>query len=98
MREGRGGAHYLLSDEIVMRAGGAGLEARSRTRQIVLDELQRRGSLSTAEAADTFEVDRSLVKQILDDLVRAGMARAEGKTRARPLPPRLNRASATLRP
>lgn len=84
VREGRGGgAHYLLSDEIVMRAGGGGLEARSRTRQMVLDELQRRGSLSTAEVADALEVDRSLVKQILDDLVRAGAARAEGKTRAR---------------
>jgi len=84
VREGRGGgAHYLLSDEIVMRAGGGGLEARSRTRQMVLDELRRRGSLSTAEAADALDVDRSLVKQILDDLVRAGAARAEGKTRAR---------------
>lgn len=86
VRQGRGGgAHYLLSDEVVMRAGGGGLEARSRTRhnQTVLDELARRGSLSTAEAAEALETDRKLVKQILDDLVRAGAARAEGKTRGR---------------
>ena len=85
VREGRGGgAHYLLSDEIVVRAGGGGLEARSRKRQMLLDELQRRGSLSTAEAADWIQDDdRALVKQLLDDLVRAGAARAEGRTRAR---------------
>lgn len=85
VREGRGGgAHYVLSDEIVMRAGGGGLEARSRKRQMLLDELQRRGSLSTAEAAVWLQHDdRALVKHLLDDLVRAGTARAEGRTRAR---------------
>lgn len=85
VREGRGGGvHYVLSDEVVMRAGGGGLKARSRTRQMLLDELRRRGSVSTAEAADYMpDADRILVKQMLDDLVRAGLARAEGRTRAR---------------
>lgn len=85
VREGRGGgAHYVLSDEILVRAGGGGLEARSRKRQTLLDELQRRGSLSTAEAADVVgDSDRTLAKQLLDDLVRAERARAEGRTRAR---------------
>lgn len=85
VRVGRGGGvHYVLSDEVVMRAGGGGLEARSRKRQMLMDELQRRGSLSTAEAA-TFlaEGDRALIKQVLDDLVRTGEARAEGRTRGR---------------
>lgn len=85
VRVGRGGGvHYVLSDEVVMRAGGGGLEARSRKRQMLMDELQRRGSLSTAEAA-TFlaEDDRTLIKQVLDDLVRTGEARAEGRTRGR---------------
>ena len=73
----------MLSDEVMIRAGGGGLEARSRTGQMVLDELTRRGSLSTVEAAQALDTDRALAKQILDDLVRAGAARAEGKTRGR---------------
>jgi ATP-dependent DNA helicase RecG len=85
VRMGRGGgARYVLSDEVVMRAGGAGLEARSRKRQMLLDEIHRRGSISTAEAADYLgESDRTLVRQMLDDLVRARQARAVGRTRAR---------------
>ena len=85
VRVGRGGgARYVLSDEVVMRAGGAGLEARSRKRQMLLDEIHRRGSLSTAEAADFLgETDRTLVRQMLDDLVRSRQAHAEGRTRAR---------------
>ena len=85
VRIGRGGgARYVLSDEIVMRAGGAGLEARSRKRQMLLDELQRRRSLSTAEAAAFLgEDDRLLVRQMLDDLVRGRQAHAEGRTKGR---------------
>jgi ATP-dependent DNA helicase RecG len=80
----RGGARYIISDEVVMRAGGAGVEARSRKRQMLLDELRRRGSLSTAEAADFLgEADRNLVRQMLDDLVRGREAFAHGRTRAR---------------
>jgi ATP-dependent DNA helicase RecG len=84
-RIGRGGgARYVLSDEVVMRAGGAGVEARSRKRQMLLDEIHKRGSLSTAEAADFLdETDRTLVRQMLDDLVRGRQAHAEGRTRGR---------------
>jgi ATP-dependent DNA helicase RecG len=85
VRVGRGGgARYVLSDEVVMRAGGAGVEARSRKRQMLLDEIHRRGSLSTAEATEFLgETDRTLVRQMLDDLVRGRQAYAEGRTRAR---------------
>lgn len=85
VRVGRGGGvRYVLSDAVVMRAGGGGLEARSRKRQMLLDELRRRGSFSTAEAADFLgESDRGLVRHMLDDLVRARDAFAEGRTRAR---------------
>lgn len=84
-RVGRGGGvRHVLSDEVVMRAGGGGVEARTRKRQSLLDEVRRRGSLSTAEAA-TFlgEEDRGFVRQMLDDLVRAGEVTAQGRTRAR---------------
>jgi ATP-dependent DNA helicase RecG len=85
VRIGRGGgARYVLSDEVVMRAGGAGVEARSRKRQTLLDEIHRRGSISTAEATDFLgETDRTLVRQMLDDLVRSRQVDAEGRTRAR---------------
>ena len=85
VRVGRGGgAKYVLSDEVVMRAGGAGVEARSRKRQMLLDEIRRRGSLSTAEASEYLaESDRTLVRQMLDDLVRARQVVAQGRTRAR---------------
>jgi len=80
----RGGARCVLSDEVVMRAGGAGVEARTRKRQMLLDEIRRRGSLSTVEAADFLgETDRALVRRMLDDLVRGRQAVAHGRTRAR---------------
>lgn len=78
-----GGARYVLSDEVVMRAGSAGLEARSRTRQRLLDEIRAQGSLSTAEAADLLEEDSTVVRHLLNDLVRSGLAEARGRTRAR---------------
>jgi ATP-dependent DNA helicase RecG len=79
-----GGARHILSDEVVMRAGGRGVEARSRKRQALLDEVKRRGSLSTSEAAQALgDEDRGLVKQMLDDLVRAGEVVPRGRTRAR---------------
>lgn len=79
----RGGTHYVLSDEVVMRAGAQGLEARSRKRQMLLDEIRRRGGLSTAEGANLLGEDASLVRHLLNDLARAGVVRAEGRTRAR---------------
>jgi ATP-dependent DNA helicase RecG len=84
-RVGRGGGvRHVLSDEVVMRAGGAGVEARTRKRQSLLDEVRRRGSLSTAEAAEFLgEEDRGFVRQMLDDLARAGEVTPQGRTRAR---------------
>ncbi len=84
VRTGRaGGARYVLSDEIIMRAGASGLEARSRMRQLLLDEIRRRGSLSTAEAVDLLAEDTNVVRHLLWDLVRGGLAVARGRTRAR---------------
>jgi ATP-dependent DNA helicase RecG len=80
----RGGSRYHLSDEVVLRAGAASLEARSRQKQMLLDELRRRGSLSTTEAMEFLgESNIVLVRHLLNDLVRARLATARGKTRAR---------------
>jgi predicted HTH transcriptional regulator len=78
-----GGARYVLSDEVVVRAGASGLEAQSRKRQMLLDEIRRRGSLSTAEGAELTGEDSAMVRHLLNDLVRAGVVAAEGRTRAR---------------
>ncbi len=79
----RGGSRYVLSDEIVMRAGAGGVEARTRQRQHLLEEMQRAGSLSTAEGATILDEDSAVVRDLLNDLVRARLAVARGKTRAR---------------
>lgn len=79
----RGGSRYELSDEVVLRAGSQGMEAQVRKRQMLLDEIHRRGSLSTAEGAQLIDEDMAVVRHLLNDLVRAGLARAEGRTRAR---------------
>jgi ATP-dependent DNA helicase RecG len=79
----KGGTRYVLSDEVVLRAGSQGLEAQNRKRQQLLDEIRRRGSISTAEAAELLDEDMTTVRHLLNDLVHAGLARAEGRTRAR---------------
>lgn len=78
-----GGARYELSEEVVMRAGTSGVEAQSRKRQMLLDEVQRRGTLSTAEGAALLEEDQVLVRNLLNDLAAAGLVVARGQTRAR---------------
>lgn len=78
-----GGAKYELSEEVVMRAGASGVEAQSRKRQMLLDEVQRRGSLSTAEGAALLEAEQVLVRHLLNDLAGAGLVVARGQTRAR---------------
>ena len=79
----RGGSHYVLSDEVVMRAGATGIQARSRQQQILLDEIALRGSISTVEGTNLLNEPMTVVRNLLNDLVRAGLARAEGRTRAR---------------
>ncbi|MXZ68247.1 MAG: hypothetical protein F4Z17_04500 [Acidimicrobiia bacterium] len=79
----RGGARYVLSDEVVLRAGTTGIQARSRQQQLLLDEIGRRGSLSTVEGAELVGEQLGVVRNLLNDLVQAGLARAEGRTRAR---------------
>jgi hypothetical protein len=50
---------------------------------MLLDEIRRRGNLSTAEGADLLEEDPVLVRHLLNDLVAAGDAVAKGQTRGR---------------
>ena len=79
----RGGTRYVLSDALVRRAGSPGMAARHRRRQTLLDEIRRRGSLSTGEAATLLDAAPAVARGLLNDLVGAGLARAAGRTRAR---------------
>lgn len=80
----KGGTRYVLSPEVILRAGDRGLEAQSRKRQMLLDELHRRvDGISTAEAAVLLGEESSAARHVLNDLVRAGLVEARGRTRAR---------------
>jgi ATP-dependent DNA helicase RecG len=79
----RGGARYILTDEVRLRAGASGLEAQSRKRQILLDEVMRRGSVSTKEASDLLGEDMRAARELLNDLALSGAVEARGQTRAR---------------
>ena len=84
----RGGTRYVLSDALVRRAGNPGMAAHNRRRQVLLDEIRRRGSLSTNEAAILLDAAPAVARGLLNELVRAGLARAAGRTRARRYHPR----------
>ena len=79
----RGGTRYELSDAMVRRAGSPGMAARNRRRQLLLDEIRRRGSLSATEAATLLDASPVVARGLLNELVGLGVARAAGRTRAR---------------
>ena len=79
----RGGSRYELSPEVVLRAGSTGIAARSKVAQTLIEEMQRRGSLSTAEGVELIGEPVATVRSLLNGLVEEGLARAEGQTRAR---------------
>lgn len=79
----RGGSRYELSPEVVLRAGSSGIAARSRMKQTLIEEMQSRGSISTAEGVELLGEPVASVRSLLNGLVEEGLARAEGRTRAR---------------
>ncbi len=93
-RVGRaGGTQYRLSNDLIRRAGlPAGDKAHERTTRL-LREIERHGSISTAEAAGLLGVDRAVARKMLNDLTAAGKAQAVGKTRARRYVPVANTQS-----
>ena len=79
----RGGTRYILSEEILLRVGGQGMEAQSRRRQLLLDAMRSGNGLSTPEGARLLGASQSAARMLLNELVQAGLARTEGRTRAR---------------
>ena len=76
----RGGARYVLSGTVTLRAG---MGVQNGRRQTVIDEIRRRGSISTTEAALLVNATPSAARRLLDELVQAGLIQARGRTRAR---------------
>ena len=79
----RGGSRYVLSEEVMLRAGNAGMATQNRRRQTLLDEVRRRGSISTTEATLLINATPATARGLLDELVKAGLVQARGRTRAR---------------
>ena len=79
----RGGSRYVLSEEVMLRAGNAGMALQNRRRQTLLDEVRRRGSLSTTEAARLIDATPAAARGLLDELAKVGLLEARGRTRAR---------------
>ena len=76
----RGGSRYVLSGAVTLRAG---MGAQNGRRQTVIDEIRRRGSISTTEAALLVNATPSAARRLLDELDQAGLIQARGRTRAR---------------
>ena len=79
----RGGSRYVLSDATIARAGTGPAADRQNHRQTLLDQVRRRGSLSSAEGAVLLERDLPYARVLLNELAEIGLVRAEGRTRAR---------------
>ena len=83
-RTGRaGGTRYVLSDEVLQQAGSNVLRAEGQRRDLLLNAMRDAGSLSTTEGAEALGGSLVAARQLLNELVQAGLARAEGRTRGR---------------
>ena len=75
----RGGTRYALAPSAGSRGSGLG----GRQRAQLLDEIRNRGTLTSAEAAHLLQTSTDAARKLLNDLVLAGLLRAEGNTRGR---------------
>ena len=79
----RGGSRYVLSDEVVQRAGSTAIGARNRQQQLLLERIRQDGSISVVEGVQLLNVSMQVVRDLLNGLVQTGALRAEGRTRGR---------------
>ena len=75
-----GGTRYVLAGSTVVGAA-SGIGVRPRTQ--LLEEIRRRGAMSSADAADVLRVPAARARKLLNELALAGILRAEGNTRGR---------------
>ena len=75
----RGGTRYVLGPPAV--SGATGLEGRKRAQ--LLEEARQKGAITSAEAAHLLQTSTDAARELLKELVLAGLLRAEGNTRGR---------------
>lgn len=82
VREGeRGGARYVLSEQVIARTGSGSVEERQRQRQRLEAHVRSVGSVTSQEAAAILDADVPTARGLLQDLVRAGRLTRSGRTR-----------------
>ena len=74
-----GGTRYVLG---AAEFGSAG-RAENRRRARLLEEIRRRGSITSTEAAQILQASTDTARNLLNELALAGVLRAQGNTRAR---------------
>ena len=75
-----GGTRYVLAGPAGSGAHG-GAEGRSRTR--LLNAIREQGAITSADAAKVLQTSAETARKRLNELVLAGVLRAEGNTRGR---------------
>ena len=75
-----GGTRYVLAGPAGSGAHG-GVESRSRTR--LLNAIRKQGAIASADAAKALQTTAETARKRLNELVMAGVLRAEGKYRLR---------------
>ena len=75
-----GGTRYVLAGPAGSGAHG-GVESRSRTR--LLNAIREHGAITSADAAKVLQTSAETARKRLNELVLAGVLRAEGNTRGR---------------
>ena len=74
-----GGTRYVLG--VRAASGAGGVENRRRAR--LLEEIRRRGSITSTEAAEVLQASADTARKLLKELALAGVLHAEGNTRGR---------------
>ena len=75
-----GGTRYVLVGAPVVGAA-SGIGTRQRTQ--LLEEIRRRGTIASADAADVLRVPVAAARKLLNELALAGILHAQGNTRGR---------------
>ena len=75
----RGGTHYVLGPSAA--SGASGLEGRKRAE--LIDAVRDRGVMTSTDAAHLLHTSTDAARRLLNELVHAGLLRAEGNTRGR---------------
>lgn len=78
-----GGSRYVLSEDVLLQAGSAAVRSDARRREVLLTAIRDRGKLTSTEAAEILGTSILPARQLLNEMVDAGLVRVAGRTRGR---------------